>query len=86
MSFHRISHALILAIGVGALLLPGCASPPAELSIAERYPSRGTGKISDRFPNIPLTDQHGNLVHFYDDLVQGRTVIVNLMYTSCTGI
>ena len=38
---------------------------------------------SERFSSIALTTQHGEPVRFYDDLVRGRTVIVNLMYTSC---
>ena len=60
--------------------------PPAELSLQQQFPPRQNGKISDRFPDLELTTQHGETVHFYADLVRGRTVIVNLMYTSCTDI
>jgi len=47
---------------------------------------RNTGKISDKFPNIVLQTQHGQFVHFYDDLVKDKTVIINFMYTRCDGI
>ncbi len=42
-----------------------------------------TGRISDRFPNIVLRTQHNKLVHFYDDLVKDKTLIINFMYTTC---
>jgi protein SCO1/2 len=35
------------------------------------------------FPNVELTTQDGKKVHFYDDLVKGRVVAIELMYTSC---
>jgi protein SCO1 len=38
-----------------------------------------------RFPNPLLVTQEGKQVHFYDDLVRGRVVMVNFAYTQCTG-
>jgi len=35
------------------------------------------------FPNIPLTTQDGRTVRFYDDLIKGRIVAINLIYTHC---
>jgi len=35
------------------------------------------------FPNVPLTTQDGKTVHFYDDLLKGKIVAVNLIYTTC---
>ena len=35
------------------------------------------------FPNVPLTTQDGATVHFYDDLLKGKSVAINLIYTSC---
>lgn len=35
------------------------------------------------FPNVPLIDQNGRTVHLYDDLLKGKTVVVNLIYTQC---
>src|SRR3954463_8866896 len=40
---------------------------------------------ADYFPNVPLVNQDGVVVHFYDDLIKGKTVAVNLIYTHCTG-
>jgi protein SCO1/2 len=36
------------------------------------------------FPNVPLTTQDGTTVYFYDDLLKGKAVAINLIYTSCT--
>ena len=38
---------------------------------------------ADYFPNVPLTTQDGTTVHLYDDLLKGRSVAINVMYTSC---
>ena len=35
------------------------------------------------FPNVPLTTQDGTTVHFYNDLLKGKAVAINLIYTSC---
>jgi len=35
------------------------------------------------FPNVPLTTQDGKVVHFYDDLLKGKIVAINLIYTTC---
>ena len=37
------------------------------------------------FPNVPLTTQDGKVVHFYDDLLKGKSVVINLIYTHCSG-
>ena len=36
------------------------------------------------FPNVPLTAHDGTTLRFYDDLLKGKAVAINLMYTSCT--
>ena len=38
-----------------------------------------------RFPNPLLRTHSGRRVHFYDDLVHGRFVLVNFAYTRCEG-
>lgn len=35
------------------------------------------------FPNVELTDQNGKKYHFYDDMLKGKTVLINFMYTNC---
>src|SRR6266568_5067786 len=38
---------------------------------------------ADYFPNVPLRTQDGTTVRFYDDLLKGKAVAINLIYTSC---
>ena len=35
------------------------------------------------FPNVTLTTQDGTEVRFYDDLLKGKIVAINLIYTTC---
>ena len=35
------------------------------------------------FPNVPLTTQEGKIVHFFDDLIKDKVVVINFIYTHC---
>ena len=37
-------------------------------------------------PNVELVTQDGKKVHFYDDLVKDKIVVINFMYARCEGI
>jgi len=37
----------------------------------------------NRFPNVELVTQDGKKVRFYDDLIKGKVVAIELMYTTC---
>jgi protein SCO1/2 len=38
---------------------------------------------ADYFPNVPLVTQDGEQVRFFDDLIEGKVVAVNFIYTTC---
>lgn len=38
------------------------------------------------FPNVPLVTQDGQTVRLYDDLLKGKIVLVNFIYTGCKEI
>jgi protein SCO1/2 len=38
------------------------------------------------FRNLTLQTQDGKEVRFYEDLIKGKIVVINLMYTRCDGI
>lgn len=38
------------------------------------------------FTDLPLVDQDGKTVKFYSDLIDGRIVIVNSFFATCTGV
>jgi protein SCO1/2 len=33
---------------------------------------------------VELTTHNGQRVRFYDDLIKGKVVVINFMYTTCT--
>ena len=37
-------------------------------------------------PDVEVLDQDGNTHHFYSDLVKGKTVAINFIFTNCTTI
>jgi len=52
------------------------------------FPAAAAGEMGsgpDYFPNVPLTNQDGKVVHFYDDLMKGKNVAVNIIYTHCSA-
>ena len=69
--------------GIAALaVIPDSSDAPkkggfTQLSSAERR--------RNRFLNVPLTTHEGREVRFYDDLIKGKTVLLNVMYTVCTA-
>lgn len=38
------------------------------------------------FPNFELTTHDGKKVHFYDDLIKDKIVVINFMYVKCQGV
>lgn len=38
------------------------------------------------FPNLPLQTQDGKTVHFFDDVMKDKIVLINFMFTTCPGI
>jgi protein SCO1 len=65
---------------VVALLLAAsslvCVCPAAAAPAGSRWGA-------DYFPNVPLITQDGKTVHFYDDLLKGKIVAIDLIYTHC---
>jgi protein SCO1 len=60
-----------------ALLLPVLAAAQAPA---------GERAADLRIPDVALLDQDGRPVHFYRDLVAGRVVAIDFVFTSCTTI
>lgn len=56
----------------------------ANVSFTEKS---GTDQVSKmNIPDLELLDQNGKKIHFYTDLVKGRTVAINFIFTTCTTI
>jgi protein SCO1/2 len=73
MSISRYWRRLAAALGVAALT---CAFPTHAQ----------TPWGADYFPNVLLKTQDGKTVRFYDDLLKGKSVAINLVYSSCANV
>ena len=48
--------------------------------------ANGATFSSKRIPDIQIYDQTGRRSNFYSDLIKGKTVAINFIFTTCTGI
>jgi protein SCO1 len=59
----------------------------AVLAVAMLYPATAAADNAKwgagYFPNVTLTTHDGDEVKFYDDLIKGKIVAINLIYTTC---
>ena len=57
----------------------GDAAAPARPAVRNRWGA-------NYFPNVELITQHGTKVRLYDDLLKGKTVAINLIFTDCVDV
>jgi protein SCO1/2 len=69
--------------GLGAATLGGLA---VRRTAAEPDRARRGGARAPTWPNVPLVTHDGRAVTFYDDLIRGKVVAINMMYADCEGI
>lgn len=68
------------------LRLAGAAAlVPMTTQAARVHPARRSS-MADYFPNVVLETHDGRKVRFYDDLIKGKLVTFNMMYSICEGI
>src|SRR5215469_15302682 len=60
----------------------------AAVIISVRGPleAQGVRRGANYFPNLPVVTQDGKTLRFYDDLLKGKIVVINFIYTSCQDI
>ena len=75
--------------GLAVAPLTGAALTSAG-SFIEQLPAPALSarqKLQARyFPNFELTTHESKKVHFYDDLIKDKIVVINFMYARCEGI
>ncbi len=69
--------ALLLFLGAALILWGGPAAAAGD-----------AGSIwgADYFPNVPLVTHEGKSVRFFDDLIKGKVVAINFIYTTCPDV
>lgn len=82
----RISGAAVLL-----MLFISYTPIPAHSAVQDGLPSQQALSAGDierarnYFTDTELTTHDGKQVKFYSDMLDGRIVLINVMYTSCTG-
>jgi cytochrome oxidase Cu insertion factor (SCO1/SenC/PrrC family) len=65
-------------------LRPASAEGQAAPAATEAHAAHAASKMS--IPDVELLDQDGRKVRFYTDLVKGKVVVVNYIFTTCTTV
>jgi protein SCO1 len=60
----------------------------AQSGTAAQTTSRRTSNRwgANYFPNLPVIDQNGRTLNFYDDVIKGKIVVISFIYTSCQDL
>ena len=54
---------------------------------AVSQPAQSQSRWADGyFPNLPVVTQDGKTLHFYDDLIKGKIVVIDFIYTNCPDL
>src|SRR5436309_689253 len=76
-----------IATAVAAVWLAAAPSLAHDMEHMHHAPAQPSAKQpSAALPDVTVVDQDGKRLRFYSDLVRGRTVAIDFIYTSCTTI
>jgi protein SCO1 len=67
-----------------ALLMFVAAAIAGWTGTAEAAPASDGKWGASYFPNVPLVTQDGKKVRFFDDLIKGKVVAINFIFTGCS--
>src|SRR6185369_6332302 len=63
------------------------AAPPAPHDHSHMSNTTANASPAEKyFTDVELIDQDGKKVHFYSDVLKGKTVVVNAFFTTCTSV
>lgn len=87
MTAPRRLGALLLVLAA-APVLPAAAQGPPQEAEAAPTPERARAVEAARryFTDVQLVNQYGEPMRLYSDLLQGKVVVINTIFTTCTGI
>ena len=89
----QIARCALLLSGIVALFSAGSlAQQPMSMADHHSHEAMMSGEKGSvrsakvTVPDVEVTDQNNHKLHFYRDLVQGKTVAINFIFTTCTTI
>ena len=81
MGISLIQTAMVAGVGLAEEKV---APAPMPRPMPKPKPTTAMGPSASRFPDVMLTTHEGRDVRFYQDLIRGKVVLVNFMYSTCT--
>lgn len=67
-------------------LLTNALGPASPAEKADNLKPKKSGPRAKYFPNFLMRTHEGKEVRFYDDLIHGKHVVINMMYAECQGL
>jgi len=72
--------------GMALRLVKDKVEASATVNSLPAPPSDASSFSSARIPDVHVYDQNGKRLNFYTDLIKGKTVAINFIFTTCTTI
>jgi protein SCO1 len=67
-------------------LIANALGPATHAKKADDLTPKKSGPRAKYFPNFLMRTHEGKEVRFYDDLIHGKHVVINMMYADCKGL
>ncbi len=80
------SISVLVAAMICFLLSPPSYAQEHQHHHPTQKPESESAMMKLSIPDVELLDQEGKSVHFYSDLIKGKTVAINFIFTTCTTI
>lgn len=84
-SFLRLAVTFLVLV-TGALPLAAQCHDHQGAEAAPAAAAQGEALGAMSIPDTTVLDQDGHELHFYSDLIEGRVVAINFIFTTCTTI
>jgi len=76
-----VSRATTTWLAALLAVLVSCSASDGEAALGSDF-----DRMAEHFPDTRLVSHTGKEVRFYEDLVRGKKVVIQFMYTSCDGL
>ena len=79
---EKIAPTLLLVAAIALFRVAGDhkEKPPDPHTDLQAYTAY---QLRQHFPNVTLINQDKKVVHYYDDLIKGKIVVIQFMFANC---
>ena len=77
---------IVLILGVALVLTVSAPALSGESAVEPTARQTDRAAALSYFGDVELINQYGEPMRLYSDLLEGKVVVVNVFFTSCTGV